>query len=1501
MSKSSSSSSPFSSLDSSGFVASTTSSSDCPRAIDPSAHLSDLYRSKGSASANTNTLANLISAFIGTTLEGNKFFNEFLQNADDALADSIRFIIVDGYLLIAHDGLPFSAQDVDKLCEIASLKSGGKINSLEATGHKDMGFKSIFSQSDCVYVASVQTGYVFRFDKAFVEQDKGFTAFPWQIMPIETSVDALPAIASSVNLDEQVVFIVRLKAGLNLDLRLLEQAPERLLFLNSISSVTLNGLTFDLRKAEKQVSIYHYPEAAPDQDMLLSTWELRTFSMKVPDAKRTYLDTLSDYQCPRKLKGQEKVRMTLAARREGDQFVASESTFLARTLSTNEQLGFPFLVDGQFLLNAARTQLLENNEWNAWLVSMVIPCAFVWMEGLAADPDARFHASFLALLPPVRVTHICALLPDAYAKRFDDSVVRYAVLPIRHQALQPIVHTVEYPSEGDLFQPRYHCRFWCDRLHFFEQFEVISGKEFHQVIDYTVGELARLTPLGMQTYSIDHLLRSVAKRASELQTPIQHRRWLRVLAQLLQSHPVPVIRRALEQQAFFLDDQAGLSLPAKIAYGVSAYNVALAESLGIRQFHPALFEADNDPVKTWWSALFSLQRCSSLLLLRHHIFPHLSGLGSVVTAQKSVLVMRLVYRQHAQRQLTAGDFSEANLKSLKVLSLSGRLVFARECILPPAYAPNKPLVTLFNGEHANKKDPAHFVVSDVYHEEGDDLAVWRDIWHRMGAHQDLQCQFRASMPRPYIERSSRLFPLAHTYFAYLKEENFDSPRSDAVRDTHTITFFMVFYYLDHLGCCPAYAEYFWHQFIAHWPMIEANARKSQYLMGNGNARCQDPLPTYLAYLLKTLDHCPARDEVVYQTKQLWWRGLADLFDDNADDVEVLPVDLTRAQAKFIGLNTQVSIEDCIGLLNTYSTHPDNIHYKYKRKFLNVLAHVVAHHANDPDAQATITAWVHSPQACMLAADNEFYLLADVVFWPAPQAEQPIGVPGCWLHYIDGLSLEEMQRLVALFGLTQYDAVQETLLPACLAPDNLEDDTYFIDALVNKMHLAFFALYQAQCAMRDHEAVFRETALRFNQLNIQKASQLVLVCGEVERRVKVHVENGVIYYQGRPNFPVTQNKVIKLIGECLGFSEIVTEQMTALLGLFREVDQVDAWETFFAQLHYVDADEQQAYRDQMIGCLQSEIPVEPVVPELVAPEVVASPSSTAGVLSEPPDADWLIREIFGSDSDDEPVAGPSTPVVPAPSAPISVAQRRLQQLQAEADKPIEASQVRAFQIQRSAGRALKPLGNRKGKVRANGSGSGSGAGLTEDERQAIAEQEAQREKANKAIGNRGEGIVYQRIRYLIESQLDIATQTETDLGMQYKIGDSLFELEWFNKSREEGVLEGPVDLVFKKDSEVLFYVEVKSTALPNNPLFFITPNEWAYCRDERERYVLVRVFGVYEDAPGMVVYKNPFEMIGRGLITLARDGMWRFDITEGDDEAAFNMDGKTVEAVGCAVQ
>lgn len=103
------------------------------------------------------------------------FVYELIQNAEDAEAESIKFIQHSDRLDVLHNGKPFTFENLQRLCDIGE---SDKVDNLNQIGEFGVGFKSVFGICETVRLYSNPTHYNGTFEGdavSFAVEIKDFT------------------------------------------------------------------------------------------------------------------------------------------------------------------------------------------------------------------------------------------------------------------------------------------------------------------------------------------------------------------------------------------------------------------------------------------------------------------------------------------------------------------------------------------------------------------------------------------------------------------------------------------------------------------------------------------------------------------------------------------------------------------------------------------------------------------------------------------------------------------------------------------------------------------------------------------------------------------------------------------------------------------------------------------------------------------------------------------------------------------------------------------------------------------------------------------------------------------------------------------------------------------------------------------------------------------------------------------------------------------------------
>jgi hypothetical protein len=324
--------------------------------------------------------------------EDKRFIYELIQNADDAALNEdaeLSIDILDNYVVISHNGAPFTSRDIRGLC---SIGLGTKTNDATKTGYKGIGFKSVFGQPEgIVYVKTENT--LFRFDREFAKQkgwnptwgnqssweEKNGVVFncPWQMMPIlsvSTNDKAADTILENKKYSVKTAIKINDSQTLFNIINTFFGDAKFLLFLRRISKVTL---TFQQHKLElqklKSTSIESIVTLQSNQKNI-SNWYVKNWIHNIP--KDIQKELKSDPKTPKKIQEMEKTEISFAinVNESFDKIKLLEhgtSPLYSYLPTTVKEYNIPFIVNCNFLLDASREKIHKNRKWNEWLFQVI--------------------------------------------------------------------------------------------------------------------------------------------------------------------------------------------------------------------------------------------------------------------------------------------------------------------------------------------------------------------------------------------------------------------------------------------------------------------------------------------------------------------------------------------------------------------------------------------------------------------------------------------------------------------------------------------------------------------------------------------------------------------------------------------------------------------------------------------------------------------------------------------------------------------------------------------------------------------------------------------------------------------------------------------------------------------------------------------------------------------------------------------------------------------------
>jgi hypothetical protein len=410
------------------------------------------FKKNDNPSSNRNLVRTLAEVGRGMYSLKDRMFFELIQNADDASSKGgvLLDVFTEGdYLIISHDGFNFDRNDFKA---INSSANGTKKANENKTGYKGIGFKSVFTDSEEVFIKT--GGYQFKFDKhdsrfsdfesfyffvreinseesrtnflnKFADEKKEFNGvkdIPWQIVPIW--VDKFP--------DELFPYFTKnvsiaLKLGKNniegdkgykKAIEEIIENPKFVLFLRNTKQILFNGGIIRKKENDNKIILEN------SKGNSIDTFERRNFEIKFDE--KTFEKRKIDIRIDLKKDNEndKPISVFVDLKREEIENIpkkismnnATEISFAVATFGADgginpdkkcsnislfaflptlvKDFKFPFYINANFILDSPRQRILGDNPWNCFLMQEIA----IQMVNWCAELSARGEKNALNIL-----------------------------------------------------------------------------------------------------------------------------------------------------------------------------------------------------------------------------------------------------------------------------------------------------------------------------------------------------------------------------------------------------------------------------------------------------------------------------------------------------------------------------------------------------------------------------------------------------------------------------------------------------------------------------------------------------------------------------------------------------------------------------------------------------------------------------------------------------------------------------------------------------------------------------------------------------------------------------------------------------------------------------------------------------------------------------------------------------------------------------------------------
>ena len=953
-----------------------------------------------------NALNDIVHSIFG---EPERIGYELLQNADDAatepgLSVDIEFFLLEKYLVIRHNGAHFSPGNVKALCRygapVAEETSAGekeKQLDLQKIGYKGIGFKSVFNIADRVWVLS--DDYTFRFDKYHWNG----RAVPWQIVPVFSPKEDLPEIVEDTIDENRVNFVLEIKEALDrkairTKLGKLFLNENIILFLRHTRSLELlyedkNGNIKSYRKLVRSSnnSVFTIDKFENDELKETTRWHVTVFPSPVPAAARDSLAHLDKRQCPEKLKTATEIEIGFAAKlREDNSVIPLATALIFSYLPTAKRYEFPFLVNSNFLMNEARTELL-NEAWNEFLFEQIGYFQFHWFRQMADSEHFRYEFAGLLVKYAGDNKERRNQSLNTGAERAQNEIAFVPVLQGAElkKAPETIVDKTrisdgmeEYQLVRDSFEPSVRYEIADPRIKKIERLLSVGAAKFDpQKLRDAIRSGRRFTTIADNV----RLLTFFHQKLSEISEPGERSEWMQVL------HETP----------FLLDQDGALKEPGALFFPSGMPELPF--ELPMDFLHGEVFEqaVANNAALTAWLEILGLMFPRPGAIIRRGVFSLIEN--EQVSRSNAVVIGRYVFKNQAS--LTTDDFEK--LSRLPLLTSRDNLRQARFCYLPDVFSPKLPLENLLDED---------IFVSKNYLEEGEEPGAWNRFLVKTGVRQEME-----------LDLDDRFFPINAEfksrfgdYWNFL-QNHLPAYKKNASHNLHSFLTPLYIKYAAGYDFAVAYWEILLHE---KWRELLQKSSLARFVHSGGKS----PVPSYFQFLVQTQPYFPAADGRCYPTPEVYTSSLYSLVNGWAP---VSYFELRPQQESLLGIRSELSLEDCLSILSAMADNPEQLN---KERLSGLYRYMLTQRFQPEDLKAYPLC---DENFRLLAVNNTFQPAGQLQFLHLPRFAEKSDSP----HFVFlDLADEEAAGFCKLFGLAVV-ALQDLKLASKPFEGTIENDVF----------------------------------------------------------------------------------------------------------------------------------------------------------------------------------------------------------------------------------------------------------------------------------------------------------------------------------------------------------------------------------------------------------------------------------------------------------------------------
>lgn len=787
-----------------------------------------------------------------------RFFNELLQNTDDAEGSEIECILQEKKLVVYHNGRHFSETDVEKIVSFAQQKYRDKSNNASMTGYKGIGFKALLSIASMVHILSNE--YSFRFDK---DHWKG-RLMPWQMIPIWTD--------PGQDQIDKVTFIFHLNDPQDV-LRQFEEffgQSRPILFLRNVNVIKFTH--YNQTRIVTRKDLLTGERTITEGKKIQSEWIVRTKSLKLPIEVHDAIQDLNTTLCPDRLKNAATIELTFAF--SFKQLSSKEELEIFATLPTKVHLGLPYVVNTEFLVEAQREHLVKG-VWNNYLFTSIGFFQFFFLQEFAKGDNWQ---KILHILGPNTIIGVEKDLCSAYEKGFVQGYKEYTFIP-------------SFSNPGRLLK-LHECRI--DSTGFYFQFKNVLPPDLipPNLVHPELEDLKKL----------EKIVHRIAPKNMMKEVDI-----LNILETLFKQKPDPVLCfcildffriyypnscSQLKEKVFILTEQGSLGKISDLHLTLKTTSPTPPHFIEIPIIHPDVLANDEgEKIKQW----LQIKRVTGTTIVTAVLKWIKKGR---VSLEESLVLVRYLFKLYDEKYINGSDLEK--LRSMPIITRANTLSPAEKLYFPKEYNPTQDpdLEELFS-------EKAELFVHSSYMEDLSLINRWWQFFLHLGVQE--KCDLCSPATITVEELKKRSIFLLDKFLQYLHT----SPepiigRSALLQDTYRN--FVFFSMMENLSL-KTFSLYFW-QILNGLGRKFMQIDNCQFIDGrNTRLLAQYKKSSYIKFVLNNHPCIRGCDGKLHVANQLYSPAFRSLQIKELIAAEI-DVEVNEELLDYLGFKTKITPGEC---------------------------------------------------------------------------------------------------------------------------------------------------------------------------------------------------------------------------------------------------------------------------------------------------------------------------------------------------------------------------------------------------------------------------------------------------------------------------------------------------------------------------------------------------------------------------------------------------------------